>query len=108
MIENKRPFILKWVLAIWICVTVQFISQKFPDVVRVLARSKLTKWTEELSMHLYMTHYMFLVGPFYVHKLPYSKPIQLLFFFVGTVVSALLLRYISEKVLRVSQETAQA
>lgn len=85
------------VLAFWIYQTVQFTAQCAPNIMKFCSESKAINWLDRSSLYLYMTHYMFLVGPIYVNMLPFSKPIQLLFFLIGTFASGIALRYISEK-----------
>lgn len=94
------------ILAIWIYSTIRFASENGSDLIRNLAQSKLINWIENLSIYLYMTHYMFLIGPFYVSDFSNSKIIQLLFFFVGTLLSACLLKYITEKIFRLLHKTS--
>lgn len=88
------------ILALWIYATIQFISQNLPNIIQTLAQSKWMTWAESYSIYLYMTHYMFLTGPFYIGNFSNSKPLQLFFFFIGTLISAHALQYISEKTLR--------
>lgn len=54
-----------------------------------------------LSLYVYMTHYMFLVGPFYINVLPCSKAVQLLSFAVGTLISASFLKLLSQKTFQI-------
>lgn len=88
------------ILAIWIYSTIRFVSEKLPNLMRNLSQSKLISWIENLSMYLYITHYMFLIGPFYVNDYSVSRTIQLVWFFSGTLLSACLLKYITEKIFR--------
>lgn len=88
------------VLAIWIYRTIQYACQITPNFIKSVAQSKVMNWLDGLSLYVYMTHYMFLVGPFYISALPCSKFIQLLVFFSGTLISAWILKVLSQKVIR--------
>lgn len=85
------------VLAIWIYKTVRFVAQKVSRIVNVCAKSNLVVWMEKGSLYFYMTHYMFLVGPLYVNRLPFSIIVQLMVFLGVTFLSGIILQYISEK-----------
>ena len=88
------------ILAVWIYQTIQFLCQKAPKMARAIAMSRGVRWIEKLSLYLYMTHYMFLVGPLYVSNIPLPRAGQLMVFFIGTLISALILQFISEKVVQ--------
>lgn len=85
------------ILAVWIYVTIQFLFQKKSNFMRMIATNHLTCYLEQLSIYLYMTHHVFLVGPFNIGNLPTHKAIQIFIFIILTVLSAMLLQVISER-----------
>lgn len=89
------------VLAVWIYTTIQYICQTIPAFTKSIAQSNVMNWLDGLSLYAYMTHYMFLVGPFYIDALPCSKTIQLLSFAAGTLISAYFLKLISQNTIRI-------
>lgn len=88
------------VLAVWIYTTIQYACQTIPDFTKAFAQSNVMNWLDGLSLYIYMTHYMFLVGPFYIDVLPCSKAVQLLVFGIVTLISAYVLKLISQKVIQ--------
>ena len=86
------------ILAVWIYKTIEYFCKIMPEAAHQIADNGVVKCVESLSMYIYMTHYMFLVGPFYVDSLPCSKVVQLLVFAAATLFSACLLKWISEKI----------
>lgn len=87
-------------LAFWILGTVQFTARCVPDAMKICAESRVITWLDKFSLYLYMTHYMFLVGPLYVSHLSISVPMQLLVFLSGAFASGMLLQTISEATIR--------
>lgn len=85
------------ILAIWIYGTIQFLFQKKPNITKAIATNSIMRWLEQRSMYLYMTHYAFLVGPFYISNLPLPRLMQIFTFVIVTTVSAVLLQTLSEK-----------
>ena len=88
------------VLALWIFGTIQFAARCAPGVIKMCAESRGMVWLDKNSLYLYMTHYMFLVGPLYISSLPIPVPMQLLVFLAGAFVSEIILRWISEETIR--------
>lgn len=86
------------ILAVWIYNTIQYACQTIPNFMKSVAQNNVMHWLDKLSLYIYMTHYMFLVGPFYIDVLPFSKSVQLLAFVVGTFISAYILKLISSKI----------
>ena len=89
------------VLAVWIYMTIQYVCQTIPGFMKSVAQSNVMNWLDGLSLYVYMTHYMFLVGPFHIDVLPCSKAVQLLVFGAGTLISAYFLKLISQKTIQV-------
>lgn len=89
------------VLAVWIYQTIALFFNLCPKASESLVKSRTMCWLEKMSLYLYMTHYMFLVGPFHISKMNVYKPIQILFFGVFTTLSAIILRLVSEKTVRI-------
>lgn len=88
------------VLALWIYRTVRVLSQIVPGFTQKLAGNRIVSWLEKYSLFLYMTHYMFIIGPFYVSSLGFPKGIEIAVFGVFTVVSAIVLELISHLTIR--------
>lgn len=88
------------VLAVWIYTTIQYACQTIPDFTKSFAQSNVMNWLDGLSLYIYMTHYMFLVGPFYIDALPCSKAVQLLVLGIVTLISACVLKLISQKMIQ--------
>lgn len=88
------------VLAFWIFGTVQFAARCAPGALKACAENQVITLLDKFSLYLYMTHYMFLVGPLYVSHLSVSLPMQLLVFLLGAFVSGMLLKTISEATIR--------
>lgn len=87
-------------LAVWIYMSIQYVYQNATGFMTTLANSKLINWLESLSLYIYITHYVFLIGPFYIDNLPFPTGIQLVVFFIAALASAVLLKYLSQKTIK--------
>ena len=89
------------VLALWIYTTIQYICRANPDFTALVAESNVMNWLDGLSLYVYMTHYMFLVGPFCIDMLLCPKFVQLFVFGASTFISASVLKLLSQKTIQV-------
>lgn len=85
------------ILAVWIFATIQLIAMYAPGMMRRVVDSRIMCNLEKLSMYLYLTHCMFLTGPFFVDRLPVLQLVQIVIFLGMTLLSAVFLKAISEK-----------
>ncbi len=73
-------------LALWILGTITLLYRRFPAQIRNMTENFTWRLADQLSFFVFLTHYMFLVGPF---QLPQSHPFMgTLLFFVLSFVSA--------------------
>lgn len=79
------------VLAVWIFTSIYFFTQNNSNILCRMAEHRLFLMLDNLSYYIYITHYMFLVGPLYVTSLTDNVWLGLLLFFVFTFVSAYIL-----------------
>ena len=89
------------VLAVWICLSMFYFNQLMPEKITRIANCRPVVTLERLSMYLYMTHDLFLDGPFCVDLLPLPTILQVLIFVVAALVSAAVLEMVSKPVIRV-------
>ena len=66
------------VLAIWVYRTIEFVAYQKPKIMSALSKNKAMHWMEKHSLYLYMTHYMFLVGPLHISHLPIHTTLQVI------------------------------
>lgn len=88
------------VLAIWIFASIKMIDSTLPKLVKTIADSRVVRYLERYSMYLYLTHYMFLVGPFPVKMIPMPRAMQILVFLIAAMLSAMLLEFLSGLVIK--------
>lgn len=95
------------ILAIWIYISIYTFNQYRENIITFISNSSLWKSLDRLSYYVYITHYMYLVGPFklepdiinnYIGGGVYSKIIANLsctiLFFILSFISAITLYYI--------------
>lgn len=98
--DNIIVLITQDIFAIWIFISIsKFCSIKYRFVCNMVSKKMWIKM-DKLSFYIYITHYMYLVGPFNIRTLNISVLSKGIIFLMLTVASASILCYISEWVNR--------
>ena len=84
------------VLALWIYSIIQFFSVKHDAIAARITSGKAWKYLEEYSFYIYIVHYPFLVGPFYIDRVSTNRVLQIALFLVFSVLSAFILKFITD------------
>lgn len=79
------------VIAVWIISTMSMVLDLKKEISCNLAKSKFWKHMDEISYFLYVTHYMFLFGPFAVENYVKQSILQNILFVLLSIVAAELL-----------------
>ena len=95
-----RTFVLinNGMLAIWIFYTVYFLQSKIPAFFEKL-KVGIVRFLENISYHVYLTHYVFLQGGLACSNYISNKLIALIVSLICTFITAILLWLITEKFL---------
>ena len=86
------------VIAIWIFFTIRLLDEKI-GWIHSLASSKVIQKCDAMSYFIYITHYYFLVRRFGLKNMVPGIPLQTVLFCVLSLATALIVKWISEKIL---------
>ena len=87
------------IISIWMILTVSMILNKFSDITKRVAESGIWKHLEDLSYYIYISHYIFLVGPYAVDNYIKREVFRTPTFIVFSVLLAEVLRWIQNKII---------
>lgn len=83
-------------LAYWIYQSIKFAEKYFKKIFNYISNSKAIDWLDNHSMSIYMTHCLFISDILSVKYLSDNISIQIIFFFILTIFSAKLLKFLSD------------
>ena len=83
-------------LGTWFVVFLVFLYTLKPNPINSIANGKITNALDKYSYYVYLTHGVFCIGYFNLYE-SYSLPIATVLFLISTVLSAVLLKFISTK-----------
>ena len=84
------------VIAVFIFYTVHFLEKRFPQLFKVLDCAVI-HFTERISYYFYLTHYLFLTGPFSTFRYISNRPVAHVVAFVLSYITASLAFFIVNK-----------
>ncbi len=82
------------ILAISIYFIIGYLSNHLNNICCIISNSKLWIWFDNLSYYIYITHYMFLIGPFFVDSFGLNIGITVIVFVILTLLSSLILYFV--------------
>lgn len=85
-----------FILGNWIVVFFSLLNNKLPKISNKIANAKLIKLFDQYSYYIYLVHGIFCMGAFNLYIFP--LPLASIIFILATVISAIILKFISSKV----------